>query len=41
MVAAAALDDETGLKVFEVSTPPGVGRSDFDKAVERARGALA
>jgi hypothetical protein len=41
MVAASALDDETGLKVFEVSTPRGVGRPEFDEAVERARESLA
>jgi hypothetical protein len=41
MVAAAFLDDETALKVFDASTPHGVGRSEFDKAVERARDALA
>ena len=41
MVVAGALDDETGLRVFDVATPHGVGRPDFDKAVERARDALA
>lgn len=41
MVAAAALDDETGLRVFDVATPRGVGRPDFDSSVERARNALA
>ncbi len=41
MVAAGALEDEVGLRVFEVATPEGVGRQEFDVAVERARRAIA
>lgn len=41
MVAGGALDDETGARVFDASTPHGVGRREFENAVERARDALA
>lgn len=41
MVAAGALDEEAGYEVFEVSTPDGVGPTEFQQAVERARAALA
>jgi hypothetical protein len=41
MVVAGGLDEETGLRVFETATPSGVGRVEFDEAVERAREALA
>ena len=40
MVAAVVLDDQTGLRVFEVATPNGIGRAEFDHAVDRARQAL-
>jgi len=41
MVAGGALDEEAGYAVFDVATPAGVGRSEFQQAVERARTALA
>lgn len=41
MVAAGALDEEAGYAVFEVATPAGVGREEYQQAVERARTALA
>jgi hypothetical protein len=36
MVVAEALDDATGFAVFDVATPAGVGREQFDEAVRRA-----
>jgi hypothetical protein len=40
MVAAGALDEESGLKVFDTATPAHVGRPGFEEAVARAREAL-
>jgi len=37
MVASGALDEQTGLRVFDVATPSGVGRPEFDKALQRVR----
>jgi hypothetical protein len=41
MVVAGALDEDTGLRVFEVATPPGVGKAEFEQALVRAREAVA
>jgi hypothetical protein len=40
MVVANAMDPESGYTVFEIATPDGVGRAEFDQAVARAREAL-
>ena len=40
MTAGGALDADTGLRVFKAATPPGIGREEFDRAVERAREAV-
>lgn len=36
MVVAEALDDRTGLAVFDAATPAGVGREQFEESVRRA-----
>jgi hypothetical protein len=36
MVVAGALDETTGSRVFEVATPPSVGKAEFAKALSRA-----
>jgi hypothetical protein len=41
MVAAGALDEDSGYAVFDTATPAGVGRREYHQAVERARAALA
>lgn len=41
MVAAGVLDEGAGYEVFEVSTPDGVGRTEFEQALKRARAAQA
>lgn len=41
MVATGDLDPGTGLAVFQVSTPDGVGKPEFDEAVADAKAALA
>lgn len=40
MVAAGALDEESGFRVFDLATPPEAGYKAFVEAVERARDAL-
>lgn len=40
MVAAAALDEDSGLAIFDVATPRGVGKSEFSAAVGRAQSAM-
>jgi hypothetical protein len=39
MVVAEALDDATGFAVFDVATPAGVGREQFDESISRAKDA--
>lgn len=39
MTIANALDEEMGLAVFMAATPVGVGRAEFEAALERARAA--
>jgi hypothetical protein len=41
MVATGDLDADTGLAVFQVATPAGVGKPEFDEAVASATAALA
>lgn len=40
MVAAGALDRDSGFAVFDVATPAGIGHTEFEEAVSRAREAL-
>lgn len=40
MVVAGALDEETGLRVFDAATPAGAGEVEFGEAVAKAREAL-
>jgi hypothetical protein len=40
IVAAGAVGEPEGAKAFEQCTPSGVGREEFDRAVERATAAL-
>ncbi len=41
MVAAGAIDADSGFLVFNVATPEGVGRAEYEKALDRARSALS
>jgi hypothetical protein len=41
MVAADALDEESGFRVFDLATPPQAGYDEFVRAVAKARDALA
>jgi hypothetical protein len=39
MTLQGALDDDEGFAAYDCATPPGVGRTEFDAAVERAQNA--
>lgn len=41
MVAAGALDDDSGFEVFDLATPDHVGRAEFEASIEAARVELA
>ena len=41
MVAASALDEDTGFAVYDMATPPHIGHSRYVKTVAEAREALA
>ena len=41
MVAAGALEDERGFRVFDLATPSPAGRDEYREAVEKAKHALS
>jgi hypothetical protein len=41
MVVVGAVDTDSGFLVFDTSTPDGIGRAEFEEALDRARSTLS